>query len=293
LGSSLQIIVKDKMKVKDKLATIAIFTAVPADLLAIIPVIYRILIQIKLIPGEQEPLSTEINIGFRIPIRDIVLVLIFYGFVAYTYWITSKDNKMFVKEMSLGIILFLGFPSVLALTTFGTFSLADGLAISFLILVTAFYYRTRFDFYEEENSLGYKVIKVTYKEIGIWYFLWVLLVWLFLQIDQTVGAWSNFQWALLYSAIGYIASIFVVKFASFIQNNFVLDIRKDYFELKTIHNFKLEYNLSSILTIFLVIVAFYVTIGFSISSSWIVRSLWVGVPITIVGYFAYLIRTAS
>jgi hypothetical protein len=298
-----------KMKLETSLQKIAIYTAVPADLLAILPAIYWLWTKI-VNPDNQAPLSLEVNIGFDIPIRDITYVLIFYSFVAYMYWVVKSYKLSFVRNALVGISLFLAFPLVLALTTFGILAFSDGLAIAILCLVTTVYFWRQFVFnlYTSTNdrlSLLSRPIRMVgptrridpyitdldtaeFQDVGVWYFLWTPLIWLIFQIENPMDYWKNFIWALLYSAIGYLLSLIFVWIMSNIwqrwRGGYSYKKRDPSDNILYFNPARIVISISKFGKLFLIVsnISLYIILGFTITSSLLLRIFWIGLPIVLI-----------
>jgi hypothetical protein len=195
-------------RVKKTLAGIAVWTGVPADLIAIIPVVYSILASIKIVPEiklNTAPLSITGNI--HIPLRDICFVALFYGFSALLYWKGQKiqsqrrlywtDALRHLRQLSIMPPLLLLIPATLLAITFHVISLIDGLAaIVVWSLLTWFLWR-RWHLISPQGP-------ILFSDIGLWYLLWVPLTWLCLELNPTSYWLDNIGWSLVFASIGYL-----------------------------------------------------------------------------------------
>lgn len=190
---------------KKTLTEIAIFTAVPADLLAIVPAVYRFLIFAGLFSGDATTsLPSHVDIGVPLPIRDLTFVLLFYASCALIYYSISKikenDDFNALRIFAITPLAFFGIPLTLALITFGMISLADGMSIAAILGVFSLITWRNF----KDNYI------YEYHDIGVFYLLVVPLAWLFLEIDSETGWLVNLGWAWIYTAIGYVISTVIV-----------------------------------------------------------------------------------
>lgn len=201
---------KSHNKVESFLSWVGIFTAVPADLLAIIPALINLLKTLGLIQGEHTKIPSTVFLisGIAIPIKAIVFVLIFYGYVASSFWFIQKikyphsrqDIFLGIKGLSTSIFSIFGIPFILSLVTFGILNLNKGLALSAIMIVISTVIWRRWDFHED-----YK-----YKDVGISYLLWIPLTAMFLAFDSEIAWWWSLILAWFYASVGYLFSLMAV-----------------------------------------------------------------------------------
>lgn len=219
------------------LQKIAIFTAVPADLIAIVPVLYTLLykpLQYFHIVPEATPETTPFTIGegFRVPLRDFVLAVIFYGFIASFYWFSKKRPEdgsnasklaTYLRDLSLCITLILGIPIALSLGMFNIISILDGLAVAIVFALVSYTFWKRWGvvrrnvsyFMSDNKWLRYESEnRVVFRDIGFWYLIWIPIVFFFLEFSPSSSLLENIGWAWIYTSSGYVASLIIALFLS-------------------------------------------------------------------------------
>lgn len=197
-------------KLRDILTKIAIWTAVPADLLAIVPMVFRLFdksfswsenVQVENI---QFP-SLNISIG-----RDAFIVLVTYAFIAFIYWLVTnikttsgKKKHSFIKVLSISVPLIFFMPFLLILISFGSIQTATGFALLFVCIFVTIVTYSRWN-RDNTNS---------YKDMGLLYLLMVPVIWLILQSSNSEPWLNHLGLAWMYAAFGYLFSVVMVGIA--------------------------------------------------------------------------------
>ncbi len=224
-----------QLSARKTLSEIALFTAVPADLLAIVPAVIRLFsrkfswsqtLQVE----EIELPSLSITIG-----RDLFIVLITYAVIATIYWLviniktkTGEQKYNYLKLFSVSIPLAFIMPLIIILMAFGSIPMNAGLAALVVCLFTVIATLRRWRY----------TPSVHYQDIGFLYLICVPLLWLIFQFDGSPSWVLNLGLAWMYSAIGYLFSVLMVGGAIAL---FVIPIPHLGFSKRTLEIFKKVY----------------------------------------------------
>jgi len=199
-----------KDDLKKFLSEFAIYTAVPADLIAIVTVI----VQMFKDEGKTDgPVTITVNsLNFALG-RDFFIVLVIYAVIGLLYWLVTNINEKtgqqkyaFIKTFSISIPLALGIPLLLILITFGQIPAETGFA---LLSIGAFV--NIFTYLRWSGNQSH-----TYNDIGLWYLAWIPIAWLFLQFSNSETWLEHWGLAWIYAALGYLLSFLMVTLTIFL-----------------------------------------------------------------------------
>ena len=218
------------------LSDVALFTGIPANIFALIPVILTLLSKLEFIAPihfDIEPIIISLDENVTIPVRESVFVLVLYGFLAVLFSITFRlkilsekavniQPKTRVKHLRQFIsctVLLLTIPVTLLLAVFG---FIDTINMIVHITVMSFVYgyvmlisdqgqrqrlvRGSYSSYTE----GYEW--VGFRDFRVFFFLLTTpaLLLIILSLSQN-NLLSSLGIAIIYSFVGYI-EILVLQF---------------------------------------------------------------------------------
>jgi len=255
-----------KDDLKKFLSEFAIYTAVPADLIAIITVL------LELFKNSGKTKNSVIiitfdSIDFSLD-QDFFIVLVIYAVIGLIYWLatninqkTGQEKYKFLRAFSISVPLAFALPMLLILMTFGQIKIETGFSLlSIGCIVTIFTYLR----WSENKSYAYQ-------DIGLWYLAWIPIAWLFLQFS-TSGTWlTHLGWAWVYAAAGYQISILMVTLTIvlFILPKTDLKNLKHSIELfKKFYRFGFDRGWNAILTFILLFIAGYLAL-----TIWLVKHM--------------------
>jgi hypothetical protein len=192
---------------KKILSEVAIYTAVPADLLAIVPVVLRLF-------DKEFSWSENIRVeNIQIPTlniavgRDFFIVMVVYAATAFLYWLVTnikaksgKQKYNLIRAFSVSILLAFCIPLLSILISFGSIQGENGFALFIVCIFISISILHRWS----NDDARY------YKDMGLGY-LWILPIpWLLFQYENPEPWLSNLLWAWIYTATGYLFSVGMV-----------------------------------------------------------------------------------
>lgn len=273
-------------KLKETLTTIAIFTAIPADIIAIVPVVYKGLLLIQWTQRIYiNPENQDMLLGSMF-VRELSIILVFYSFIGIVLWLNrllknEKPSRLdsaiyFARMLCISTTLFFGVSEIIILTVFDVIPLSHGLAIASTLIIMSIYF-----------SIGWKRGKdnskyqLYFDDLGFKFLLWLPVIWFALEVSSSSNGFDNFGWSLYYAATGYTLSLLIAEIVARLLS-------------KRVENLNSAALISGNLSINLIpfiIFASWVMLGVKIITSPIILILWILIPSLLLLFFIKVLVT--